>query len=106
MRVAFLAMGLAAVGWAAAAAQEFPAGMAAPIKKVFLEQYLPAHEHKAIAVTPDLQHFQWLTNLPTAGRAARTASLRCLAAQSEPCRVWMVDGQTLLPAYDAAARAS
>lgn len=84
----------------------FPADFPESAKKAFIEKYAPAAKNKAFAITEDGKQFYYVFNLPSPGRAARTASFRCLSAHGRPCLVWMVNDEALLSAYDKASEAS
>ena len=67
------------------AESNFPSYLSDKAKIAYDEKYEPAARDKAFAITRDGKRFYYVTGLPTSERAARTASLRCLAAHGGEC---------------------
>ncbi len=98
-----LAVTMAAVSLPSMAETNFPPKLSDRGRKAYAEKYEPASQYKAFAITRDGRKFSWVHSLPSSERAARTASLRCLATHGVPCVVWMVNNEETLSLYDKAA---
>jgi len=99
--VALLAVSLQAI-----AEPIYPANVSESAKTAYRDQYQSAGRDKAFAITSDGQHFYFTHGQRSEMYAARLASYRCLYRYNEPCLLWKVNDDDLLPNYGRAAAES